>query len=208
MVYTVLQQRFPKEQLRMVLSKLVANLLVAASAEREGVAPCGGMPMRICHQVAETAEEDLLPHMDSIAGMLGAQCGEQIDEGQDMSESVALEALGMLASTLTDLWEKEEEEDEDEDEDQAAEEAAGSKKKSKGGFAALATNITDKATTLANVTRSVVGVFAPLLAQLWPELTVEPAGAACGACAATAAGLEANAYPPAAAETRCVEEEC
>ena len=43
------------------------------------------------HQVAETAEEDLLPHMDSIAGMLGAQCAEQIDEGQDMSESVSLE---------------------------------------------------------------------------------------------------------------------
>ena len=50
-VFTVIQQRFPKEQLRMVLSKVVANMLQAAAAEREEVAPCGGLPMRICHQV-------------------------------------------------------------------------------------------------------------------------------------------------------------
>ena len=135
--------------------------------------------------------------MDSIAGMLGAQCTEQIEEGQDMSESVSLEALGMLASTLLGLWEKEEEEEEEEEEDEG--EAGG--KKGKGGFAALASPIADKATTLANVTRSVVGVFAPLLAQLWPELTVEPAGAAVYACGATAAALEANVYPAAPVET-------
>ena len=63
----------------------------------------------------------------------------------------------MLASTIIDLWEKEEEEDE---EDEDGEGGGG------GGFAALTSAVADKATTLANVTRSVVGVFGPLLAQV------------------------------------------
>lgn len=79
----------------------------AAEAEKEGDASCNGLPMRVCHMVAERAEEDLLPHASALGRVLADQCLAQINDGEDLSESVALEALGMLATTLMQLWDAE-----------------------------------------------------------------------------------------------------
>ena len=109
-----------------------------------------------------------------------------------MSESVALEALGMLASTLLGLWEKEEEEDEDDEDDEDDDEegadgsgAGGGGKKKKAPVPTFSFGV-DKAATLAKVSKSVGQVFQPLLGQLWAASTGPGKGPAQSAVASSA----------------------
>jgi len=155
-LYEVIQQRFSKEKLRLVLQKVVDTLILAAEAEREGD-ECNGIPMRICHLVAGVSEEDLLPHMENMVNTLFDHCYEQIVEGQDMSESVTLEAIGMVATSLLHLWsiddDEHEEDDEDNEDDDDGEHAFS--------FGA------DKGTKLRQITDDIKGPFMRLLQTLW-----------------------------------------
>ena len=102
-----------------MLQRVVDAMIACARSEQsdEDAAGCNGLPMRVCHLVAETSEEDLLPHMVPMSRVLASQCLTQLEDGEDMSESVALEALGMLGSTLIGLWESENADDEEDDDD-------------------------------------------------------------------------------------------
>jgi hypothetical protein len=129
-LFQLLQTRYPQEQLRLVLARVIGCMIAAAEAEQsvdgdgDPKGLCSGLPMRVGHLVAEVAEDDLLPHMDALSKVLAAQCLLQLREGADMAESVALEALGMLAATLLHLLDREEADDADgDDEEGEADEA-------------------------------------------------------------------------------------
>ena len=92
-LYQLLQNRYPQAQLRLVLGRVVESMIAAAKAEQEssegGDEPkgaCSGLPMRVCHLVAEVAEGDLLPHMGPLSKVLANQCLVQLSDGADMAE--------------------------------------------------------------------------------------------------------------------------
>ena len=185
-LYQLLQSRYPQAQLRLVLGRVVKSMIAAAKAEQdsedgdEAKGACNGLPMRVCHLVAEVAEGDLLPHMGPLSKVLANQCLVQLSDGADMAESVALEALGMLASTLQHLWDNEEgdKDDDENDEGAAAEEAedeAKGKTKKRGNTKSSPESSPafsfgpDMRAVMSTVTNQLVLTLLPVLTHLWPD---------------------------------------
>lgn len=153
-----------------MLQRVVDAMIGCARAEVSGDdAACNGLPMRVCHVVAETAEGDLLPHMVPLARVLGAQCAAALSSGEDMAESVALEALGVLTATLLDLWDDQGAGGADEDADPAeAAAAAGKARKDKAKKEVTAFKFgQDKAGLMKEVTRALAAELLPLAGRLW-----------------------------------------
>ena len=132
LLHRLIAELHTKETLRFELNSLVGTVLAAADAEHadEERSACGGMPIRLFHQITSIAGDAMLPHVAGAARSLAARCADELANGHDMTESVPLEVIGALAEMAQDLWsalddDDEEDADEADDADDAEDGAPG-----------------------------------------------------------------------------------